>query len=111
MIVAARTSNALPQKRFRYVLREIDRVFMQYEVVQLAIATGVTRTGEDFTSKLVPRLVGFHAVANPVVKGPHRVGAQLTAGDKQKVGPFVSPVIDKFIAPNQAIDKLLALVG
>ena len=81
MIMAARARHAIAHERLGRGLRQVDGILVQHVVIQRAVLPRIARRREDFIRELVPRLVILHAVANPVVERPHRVGAQLAAGD------------------------------
>ena len=75
MVVAPRACQALAQKGLGYILRQVDSVLMQDEVVERTILPCVSGAREDLAGKLIPRLVLLHAVVDPVVEGPHGCAA------------------------------------
>src|SRR5215475_13042168 len=95
----------LAQKRLRGRLGEVDWILVQHEVVQCAVLSSASGTEKNLVRKLVPGLVGFHRIADPVIEGPHRCGIQPAAGDEQQVRPLVCPIIEKLLALKQPIDE------
>src|SRR5687767_1839651 len=98
MIVTTRAGKALAEEGLRDVFAEIDHVLVLDEVVERAVFAGGAGSSEDVAGELVPGLVFLHRIANPVVKGPHVVGAELARTDEQEVAPFVGPVVGELVA-------------
>src|SRR3954454_2681136 len=81
MIVASGARETLTQECLCDVLRQLDSVLVQDEVVQSAILPCAAAAGEDVASKLIPRFVLLNTVANPVIKRACRRRPKLLAGN------------------------------
>ncbi len=76
-------------------LGQVGRVLVQHEEVGRAVLQRASRGGDQLADQLVPRRVGRHVVANPIVVRPHRRRLEPLAVDQQQVGPLVGPVVDE----------------
>ncbi len=111
MVVALGAVDRHAQERHRYRFGQLRRILVQHEEVRRAVFQRAAGGRHQVAGELVPRRVGRHVVANPVIVGPHRRRPQLLAVDQQQVAPLVGPIVDKLRPRQQLLDQLVALVG
>ena len=73
-------------------------------IIRRAVFQRIAGSGNDFADEFIPGLIILDALANPVVKAPHRIIGKLERRNQQQVVPFVRPVINVLFTFEQCVN-------